>query len=145
MRLLEDAGLRGRRWAEVLGRIDMLPPAEHDLVVRCLEALEVGALGEDDRNAVWTGLRSIVARHRTYSRANWAMSEAYVTRLDQIRERFAPSGSNRAFSWPVWEQPRVGRRWRSGRHAFEKSREASWQVHRSRRWWPFCRTRGWKA
>ena len=91
VRLLEDAGLSGRRWAEVLGRVDVLPPAEHDLVVLCLEALEVGALGDDDRNAIWTGLRSIVARHRTYSRAKWAMSEAYVTRLDQVRETFAPS------------------------------------------------------
>ena len=91
VRLLEDAGSSGRRWAEVLGRVDMLPPAEHDLVVRSLEVLEVGALGEDDRNAIWTGLRSIVARHRTYSRAKWAMSESYVTRLDQVRERFAPS------------------------------------------------------
>lgn len=90
-RLQEDAGLSGSRWAEVLGRVDMLPPAEHDLVVRCLEELEVGALGEDDRNAIWTGLRSIVAHHRTYSRAKWAMSETYLSRLDQVRGRFAPS------------------------------------------------------
>lgn len=91
VRLLEDAGLNGRRWAEVLQRVDMLPPAEHDLVVRGLEDLELGALGEDDRNAIWTGLRSIVARHRTYSQAKWAMPERYVTRLDQVRDRFAPS------------------------------------------------------
>ena len=91
VRLLEDSGLSGRRWSEVLGRVDMLPPAEHDLVVGGLEALEVGALDEDDRNAIWTGLRSVVARHRAYRRAKWAMPEAYVTRLDQIRERFAPS------------------------------------------------------
>ena len=91
VRLLEDSGLSGWRWAEVLGRVDMLPPAEHNLVVGGLEALEVVALGEDDRNAIWTGLRSIVARHRAYRRAKWAMPEAYVTRLDQIRERFAPS------------------------------------------------------
>ena len=91
VRLLEDSGSSGRRWAEVLGRVDMLPPAEHDLVIGVLEALEVGELDEDDRNAIWTGLRSVVARHRAYSRAKWAMPEEYVTRLDQIRERFAPS------------------------------------------------------
>ena len=91
VRLLEDSGLSGRRWAEVLGRVDMLPPAEHDLVVGGLEALEVGELDEDDRTAIWTGLRSVVARHRAYRRAKWAMPEEYVTRLDQIRARFAPS------------------------------------------------------
>ena len=91
VRLLEDTGLSGRRWAEVVGRVHMLPSAEHDLVVRGLDALEVGALDEDARNAIWTGLRSIVARRRAYSRAKWAMPEEYVTRLDQIRQRFAPS------------------------------------------------------
>ena len=90
VRLMDDCGLRGPRWAEVLGRVDMLPPAEHDLVVGGLEALEVAAVDEDDRNAIWTGLRSIVAHHRAYSRAKWAMPEEYVTRLDRIRERFAP-------------------------------------------------------
>ena len=91
VRLLEDSGLSGRRWAEVMGRVHMLPPAEHDLVVGGLEALEVGALDEEDRNAIWTGLRSVVARHRAYRRAKWAMPESYVARLDQIRKRFAPS------------------------------------------------------
>ena len=91
VRLLEDSGSSGGRWAEVLGRVHMLPPAEHDLVVGGLEALEVGALDEEDRNAIWTGLRFVVARHRAYRRAKWAMPEEYVTRLDQIRERFAPS------------------------------------------------------
>ena len=91
VRLLDDCGESGRRWAEVLKHVHMLPPGEHDLVVGGLETLEVGALGGDDRNAIWTGLRSIVARHRAYSRAKWAMPQAYVVRLDQIRERFAPS------------------------------------------------------
>ena len=99
VRLLEDCGRRGRRWAEVLKHVHMLPPAEHDLVVRGLEGLEAEALGEDDRNAIWTGLRAIVARHRAYSRARWAMPEAYVTRLDQIRERFAPADPVVRYGW----------------------------------------------
>ena len=91
VRLLKDSGFSGRRWVEVLKHVDMLPPAEHDLVVGGLEVLESGALGEDDRNAIWAGLRSIVAHHRAYSRAKWAMPEEYLARLDRIRERFAPS------------------------------------------------------
>ena len=47
VRLLDDVGLNGRRWAELLGRVDMLPTAQHDLVVGGLEALEVRALDED--------------------------------------------------------------------------------------------------
>ena len=107
VRLLEDSGLSGPRWAEVLGRVDMLPPAEHDLVVRGLEALEVGALDEEDRNAIWTGLRAVVARHRAYSRAKWAMPEEYVTRLDQIRERFAPSDPVVCYGWLFGQRPRL--------------------------------------
>ena len=91
VRLLEDSGSSGRRWAEVLEHVHTLPPAEHDLVVGGLEALEVAAVEEDDRNAIWTGLRSIVAHHRAYSQAKWAMPKEYVRRLDRIRERFAPS------------------------------------------------------
>ena len=90
MRLMDDCGLSGPRWAKVLEHVHVLPPTEHDLVVGGLEALELAAVDEDDRNAIWTGLRSIVAHHRAYSRAKWAMPEEYVTRLDRIRERFAP-------------------------------------------------------
>ena len=91
VRLLEDSGLNGGRWVEVLEHVDMLPPAEHDLVVGGLKSLEPGALDEDDRNAIWTGLRSIVAHHRAYMRAKWAMPEEYLTRMDRMLDRFAPS------------------------------------------------------
>lgn len=107
VRLLEDAGLSGRRWAALLGRVDMLPVVQHDLVVGGLEALEVGALAEDDRDAIWTRLRSIVAHHRAYSRAGWAMPEEYVTRLDQIRERFAPPDPVKRYRCRFDENPEL--------------------------------------
>ena len=106
-RLLEDAGLSGRRWAELLGRVDMLPVVQHDLVVGGLEAIEVGALDEEDRDAIWTGLRSIVARHRAYSRAKWAMPEEYVGRLDRIRERFAPSDPVKRYRCRFGDNPEL--------------------------------------
>ena len=120
VRLLDDAGLSGRRWSEIVDRVHMLPPAEHGLVVNGLEALDAEALDEEDRSAIWTELRAIVARHRAYSAAKWAMPQEYVARLDGIRERFSPSDPIVRYGWLFGQRPRLA----DGGDVRDVSREA---------------------
>lgn len=106
VRLLEDAGSDGRRWAEILERLHMLPGREHDLVVAALEGLDPAELGEETRAAIWESLRGIVTRHRAYSGAKWAMPEEYVARLQPICERFAPDDPIALYGWLfTWRPP----------------------------------------
>ena len=106
VRMLEDAGSNGRRWTELFQHLHMLPRREHDLVVAALRRLDPVKLGEEARAAIWEALRSVVARHRAYSTAKWAMPERYVERLDRIRERFSPGDPAALHGWLFGSRPR---------------------------------------
>ena len=102
-RLLEDVGSSGRRWAEVLERIHMLPRREHDHVVAAFNGLDPAGLDEETRTAIWNALRGIVDRHSAHCTAKWAMPEEYVERLEAILQRFSPDDPvalyGRLFMW----------------------------------------------
>ena len=107
LRMLEDAGSNGRRWTELLKHLHMLPRREHDLVVDALDRLDLDNLGEEARAAIWEALRSVIARHRAYSTARWAMPERYLARLDGIRERFSPADPAALYGWLFGPRPRL--------------------------------------
>ena len=106
LRLLEDAGSSGRRWTELLEHLHMLPRREHDLVVATLRSLDPVNLGEEVRAAIWEALRRVVARHRAYSTAKWAMPEKYLARLDRLRKRFSPADPLALYGWLFGPRPR---------------------------------------
>lgn len=106
VRMLEDAGSNGPRWTDLLQHLHVLPRREHDLVVAALRRLDPAKLGEEARAAIWEALRSVVARHRAYSTAKWAMPERYVERLDRIRERFSPGDPAALYGWLFGPRPR---------------------------------------
>ena len=107
LRMLEDAESSGRRWTELLEHLHMLPRREHDLVVAALRRLDPVKLGEEARGAIWEALRSVVARHRAYSTAKWAMPEKYLARLDRILERFSPADPAALYGWLFGPRPRL--------------------------------------
>lgn len=107
LRMIEDAGSSGRRWTELLKHLHMLPRREHDLVVGALKHLCLDNLGDEARAAIWEALRSVIARHRAYSTAKWAMPEKYVARLDEIRERFSPTDPAALYGWLFAPRPRL--------------------------------------
>ena len=105
VRLLEDAGSNGRRWAQVLGRLHMLPSREHDLVVAALKGLDPAELAEETQTAIWEALRGIVTRHRAHSMAKWAMPEEYVARLEGILQEFSPDDPVALYGWLFTQRP----------------------------------------
>lgn len=107
LRMLKDAGSNGRRWTELFKHLHMLPRREHDLVVDALDRLDLDNLGEEGRSAIWEALRSVIARHRAYSAARWAMPEKYVAKLDEIRQRFSPSDPAALYGWLFGPRPRL--------------------------------------
>ena len=124
VRMLEDAGSSGQKWTGLLNHLHMLPRRGHDLVVDTLKRLDPDELGDEARTAIWEALRSIVARHRAYRSAKWAMPEEYVTRLDAIRERFSPADPVALYGWLFTMRPAVV--------GDGDVRETPWEVRRQR-------------
>ena len=97
--MLTVVGQDGQRWSDVINSCPNLPPEVHDTIVTQLGALDLSNLSNEDRIAVWAALREVVAHHRSFPDADWAMSENRVDTLDELYERFAPADAPTRFGW----------------------------------------------
>ncbi|MBA4158494.1 MAG: hypothetical protein H0X65_13610 [Gemmatimonadetes bacterium] len=88
--LIGLAGTDGTRWAELIGHLDNVPPAAFTRVVDHLASLRPSRLGTEGKIAVWEALRTLIAKHRRYPEAKWALPAEQVLRLDRLYRRFAP-------------------------------------------------------
>ncbi len=97
--MVDDAGLCGQRWTDLIERLDRLPGGERDYVMKALENLDRGECTENASAAIWQTVRSTVDRHRRYKTARWAMPEADLTRLQGVLNRLHPSDPAARFGW----------------------------------------------
>ena len=97
--MVDDAGLCGRRWTDLIERLDRLPAGERDHVMTALENLDRGECTENASAAIWQAVRSTLDRHRRYETARWAMPEADLTRLQGVLSRLRPSDPAARFGW----------------------------------------------
>ena len=105
-RLRTDVGLNATRWMELIDRLPMLPPDEHTSILDDLGDPGTEALDGPSKDAIWEALRLIVARHRTYREAKWAMPEEYVSRLAAVLDLFAPTDPLVRYGWLFGHSPR---------------------------------------
>lgn len=98
-RLLRLAGNKGSRWADLIGRLERLGPREHEGILRSLDTLKPDHLSEEDRKHIWGAIRSLVARHREFPDAKWAMGPERVAEIDALRDRFVPQDLVARFAW----------------------------------------------
>ena len=97
--MVDDAGLCGQRWTDLIERLDRLPTGERDHVITALENLDRGECKEGLGAAIWQVITSTVDRHRQYKTARWAMPEADLTRLQGVLKRFQSSDPATRFGW----------------------------------------------
>ena len=97
--MVDDAGLCGQRWTDLIERFDRLPAGERDYVLKALENLDRGECTENASTAIWQTVRSTLDRHRRYKTARWAMPEADLTRLQGVLNRLQPSDPAARFGW----------------------------------------------
>ena len=103
-RLQADAGLDGPRWAELLDRLQLLPPKGYETVVGGLANLDPRSLDQESRTVIWRALLKLVGLHRAFRSAVWAIPEDYLSQLDSIRGRLAPSDVVVLHGWPFGSQ-----------------------------------------
>jgi hypothetical protein len=118
MRLHEEIGVDGARWAELIKHLGDLPPDAHNAVVDRLLGIRVSALAPAERVIVWSALRQVISRHRGFHDAEWAMPREYVDRLMRAYKRFGPREPLAKYSWLFSDWP-----------AMIRLREEDWEAH----------------
>lgn len=98
-RMLVDAENNGQRWKTLIEHLNSVPKAEHDAIVEQLENLDKTLMGHDDYMIIWSTLRTIVARHKRFPGAGWAMPVEAVDRLNQIYEQYIPENLIDRYAW----------------------------------------------
>ncbi len=97
--LLENAGLTGTHWADLIARLPNLPEAQHDLILDRLRGLDPGAFDEADRDAVTGALRTLVRDHRRFADAPWALPAERVDRIEEQLRRFQGTDTAQDLAW----------------------------------------------
>ena len=96
-RLLTHVGNDGHRWVEILENLSSLPPKERRDVIECL--LSSANDISKGRLEVWDKLREVLARHRSFPDADWALPESELKRIEKAYSLFEPQDSIGRFCW----------------------------------------------
>jgi hypothetical protein len=101
-RVLEDVGVSGARWSDLLQMLGELP---WDQVVKALESTAPDAFSEEDRTMVWHALRSVISNHRRFADEERALPPDVVDRLEGVYERLSPHDPVQRVAWLFAERP----------------------------------------
>ena len=80
--------------AELIDRLDDLPPPARDQVLAHLGSDAIVSMTQSDRLLLWTELVDLVTKHRKYADAKWAMQQEQVDKISAVAERLAPDTPN---------------------------------------------------
>ncbi len=93
------AGGQADRLSKLAEHLNNLPPADRETVLEALERLSPKALPADQRLHLWEQLDRLVARHRSFPTAVWALPADQLDRLDQATRRLQPTDDPQRFSY----------------------------------------------
>ncbi len=97
--MFEDAGTDTARWVALIERAGDLPLDTRTELIDALIDLEKELEDDEVRDELWASLRKLVALHREFPDANWALPESELNRLDPLVERFTPESVEARFGW----------------------------------------------
>jgi transcriptional regulator with XRE-family HTH domain len=106
-KLIALAGDDSNRWKDLVPALSQFPEPELNLALAKLTQLDVAGLPEATRAAIWDGLRTLVAHHRHFAHADWAMPAERVSAIDAILERFSPQDVVARFAWLFGHRPEL--------------------------------------
>lgn len=103
-RSLEDVGGSADRWIQLLNKFDDLPPpARLRMREQFGQAVASGTLGSSAPR-VWEQLRRLIARHRRFSDADWALPGEELDALESLAHQFIPADPTQEHGWLFEEQ-----------------------------------------
>jgi hypothetical protein len=99
-RLVRDAGSDATRWAQLVDTISDLTSADRSTVLEALRVqIGTGGFSDDDRPRLWESLRSLTARHREYSDADWALPSEELSKIDEVGTSLQPTAPQQRDAW----------------------------------------------
>jgi hypothetical protein len=101
----EDAGTSGERWAKLIAALDDFPQPELEETLKTLASFDLAKLAHADRMLIWGGLRMLIARHRQFADAQWALPPEKVAELERINVRFEPDDLFDKYGWLFGNSP----------------------------------------
>jgi hypothetical protein len=97
--MLSVVGKDAERWSDLIRSCPNLPREAHDAIVAQLETLDQSTLGAEERAGIWAALREVVAHHRSFPDAAWAMPRERLDRVHALFTRFTPTDTRTKFGW----------------------------------------------
>lgn len=76
--------------AELIDRLDDLPPPARDQLLAHLHSDTVVSMPQADRLQLWTELADLVLKHKKFADAEWAMKPEQVNKIAAVAENIAP-------------------------------------------------------
>lgn len=117
------------RLCVLIDHFDHLPEPAFSQLADELGSDEVTTLADDDKNRIWNRLKKLTTRHRRFSDVKWALSDALLTRLEQIAELLKPTDPfilyQRLFSVRDLDLYEEKGNWEAQREKLDKKREAT--------------------
>ena len=87
---VDAAGLDTNKLSKLIDRFDSLSPPAFDKLIETLGSTSISELPEDQRILLWDHLTKFAKKHRRYARAEWALSDERVTRIEKVTEPLTP-------------------------------------------------------
>lgn len=108
-RLLADAGLDASRWDSLLEAFDDLREELGDEILAGLDAVDLDQLTAAGARTLSNRIRQVVAHHRTYATADWAMTPDRVAKLEAAGARLVPTDPVLLHVWLFEWHPSIER------------------------------------
>ncbi len=87
------------RLLELAKEFDHLPPKEFDALAAHLRTLDLNALAEPSRLALWTALDRKVRDHEYFTKAHWRMSADRLAKVKEVVAYLAPTSTATRRRW----------------------------------------------
>jgi hypothetical protein len=107
--LLHHVGTSGTRWSDLIASLGNLPKEAHEAIVSGLATLDRDALTPEDGAQIWNSLRSFVAQHRRFSKAEWVLPETYLEQVEQVQALFEPPDPVARTAWLFSHHAQIAR------------------------------------
>lgn len=99
-RTVEDAGTNVVRWVTLIENISNLNPADRETVLNALQQHVVNDdFTDEDQSKLWEALRSMTAKHREFSDAEWALPSQELEKIDRIQSLVQPNAPSERHVW----------------------------------------------
>lgn len=132
-RMLLNVGTNGVRWRHLIEALPAILPDQFEAAVKRLQDLSKEQIGVADRSMIWGALRELIANHRSFPDAHWALSPALLDHLELLLPKFKPQDDVTLFGWLFTDRPDLpGDRgdWNSYQREIAKARlEACKTIH----------------